>query len=58
MTTLVTIKNESAKDSPQSHIVLVKQGGQVIQKLYPGEQSIHVNVWSYSPITIEEAPLA
>lgn len=58
MTTLVTIKNESAKNSPDAHIVLVKQGGHVIQKLYPGEKTNHVNVWTHSPVTIEEAPLA
>lgn len=57
MTTKVTISNDSAKDGPDQHIVLVKRNGQVEHKVYPGESARQVYVWANSPLTIEEAPL-
>jgi hypothetical protein len=56
MTTLVTITNESEKNIGD-HIVLVKQNGQVIQKLYPGQRTTTIHVWEHGPITLEEQPL-
>jgi hypothetical protein len=58
MTTRVTVINESAKDGPDQHIVLIKKNGQIIGKAYPGERVTQIHVWANSPLTIEEAPLA
>lgn len=57
MTTRVTIVNESEKSGPDQHVVLVKKGGQIIGKAYPGERITQIHVWTDSPLTIEEAPL-
>lgn len=57
MTTLVTIENSSRKGEPDNHIILVKRGNELVQKLYPGEKTTHVNVWANQPLTIEEDSL-
>lgn len=58
MTTLVTIQNSSLPGEPDNHIILVKRGGALVQKLYPGEKTTQVNVWANQPLTIEEDSLA